>query len=136
VVVFFLGATRLSNSAASRSLWLNERPSHSFSAVVMTRRSAALPYHGARRPIPIASRRRCTFHAAKGPRNPFQRCARVRAAVLRRRRIYNADEPMSEIVAKRLVEHLQRSGFVLMKRPPIGGGAALGRGLEGLRNGG
>jgi hypothetical protein len=25
---------------------------------------------------------------------------------------------MAEIVAKRLVEHLQRSGFVVMKRPP------------------
>jgi len=35
------------------------------------------------------------------------------------------------IVAKRLVEHLERSGFVVMKRPPIRGGAALGRGFEG-----
>jgi hypothetical protein len=46
-----------------------------------------------------------------------------------RKRTHNADELMSEIVAKRLVEHLQRSGFVVMKRPPIGGGAALGRGF-------
>jgi hypothetical protein len=30
---------------------------------------------------------------------------------------------MSAIVAKRLVEHLERSGFVLLKRPPIGGAA-------------
>jgi hypothetical protein len=34
---------------------------------------------------------------------------------------------ISATVAKRLVEHLERSGFVVMKRPPIGGGAALGR---------
>jgi hypothetical protein len=45
-----------------------------------------------------------------------------------RKRVHNADELMSEIVAKRLVEHLERSGFVVMKKPPIDGGAALGRG--------
>jgi hypothetical protein len=28
------------------------------------------------------------------------------------------------------VRHLERAGFVVMKRPPIGGGAALGRGYE------
>ncbi len=48
-----------------------------------------------------------------------------------RKRIHNADELMSEIVAKRLVEHLERAGFVVMKRRPVGGGAALGRGFEG-----
>jgi len=37
---------------------------------------------------------------------------------------------MAEIVAKRLVEHLERAGFVLMKRPAEVGVAALGRGLE------
>ncbi len=40
---------------------------------------------------------------------------------------------MAEIVAKRLVEHLERAGFVVMKRPADIGGAALGRGLRGLR---
>jgi len=48
-----------------------------------------------------------------------------------RKRFRNADGLMSPIVAERLVEHLERSGFVVMKRPPIGGGAALGRGFEG-----
>ena len=48
-----------------------------------------------------------------------------------RKRVHNADEIMAEIVAKRLVEHLERGGFVIMKRPAIGGGAALGRGFEG-----
>ncbi|MGO9684178.1 MAG: hypothetical protein ACLPTZ_16630 [Beijerinckiaceae bacterium] len=48
-----------------------------------------------------------------------------------RKRVHNADEVMSGIVAKRLVEHLERAGFVVMKKPPIGGGAALGRGHEG-----
>ena len=48
-----------------------------------------------------------------------------------RKRVHNADEIMAEIVAKRLVEHLERSGFVIMKRPADIGGAALGRGFEG-----
>ena len=48
-----------------------------------------------------------------------------------RKRVHNADELMAEIVAKRLIEHLERAGFVVMKKPPIGGGAALARGFEG-----
>ena len=48
-----------------------------------------------------------------------------------RKRVHNADEITAEIVAKRLVEHLERSGFVIMKRPAEIGGAALGRGYEG-----
>lgn len=35
---------------------------------------------------------------------------------------------MAAIVAKRLVEHLERSGFFVMKRPPIPGHSTLGRG--------
>jgi hypothetical protein len=35
-----------------------------------------------------------------------------------RRRVRTADDAMARITAERLVEHLQRSGFVLMKRPP------------------
>jgi hypothetical protein len=34
-----------------------------------------------------------------------------------RKRIYQADEMMARITAERLVAHLQRSGYVLMKRP-------------------
>ena len=48
-----------------------------------------------------------------------------------RKRVHTADEIMAEIVAKRLVEHLERAGFVVMKRPPEIGGAALGRGFGG-----
>jgi hypothetical protein len=47
-----------------------------------------------------------------------------------RGRVHNADEIMAEIVAKRLVEHVERAGFVVMKRSPIVGGAALARGSE------
>jgi hypothetical protein len=47
-----------------------------------------------------------------------------------RKRTHSADEIMAEIVARRLVEHLERAGFVVMKRPPIEGGAALGRRAE------
>jgi hypothetical protein len=35
------------------------------------------------------------------------------------------------IVAKRLVAHLERSGFVVMKKPAAIGAAAIGRGYEG-----
>ncbi len=52
-----------------------------------------------------------------------------------RKRVHNADEIMAEILAKRLVEHLERAGFVVMQRAPIGGGAALGRGFEGWGQG-
>jgi hypothetical protein len=48
-----------------------------------------------------------------------------------RKRTYDAGEMMAGIVAKRLVEHLERCGFVVMKKPPIGGGAAIGRGHDG-----
>jgi len=43
-----------------------------------------------------------------------------------RKRVNDASEMMAAIVAKRLVEHLARSGFVVMKRPPISGAAAIG----------
>ena len=33
-----------------------------------------------------------------------------------RKRVHNADEIMAEVVAKRLVEHLERAGFVVMQR--------------------
>ena len=48
-----------------------------------------------------------------------------------RKRVNDSAEIMAEIVAKRLVEDLERSGFVVMKKPPIGGGAAIGRGHDG-----
>src|SRR5208283_546197 len=48
-----------------------------------------------------------------------------------RKRVHNADEIMAEIVAARLVGHLERAEFVVMKRPAGVGAAALGRGFEG-----
>lgn len=35
-----------------------------------------------------------------------------------RKRVRQADTFMARITAERLVEHLQRSGFVVLKRPP------------------
>ena len=35
-----------------------------------------------------------------------------------RKRVHQADDAMARITADRLVRHLERSGFVLMKRPP------------------
>jgi hypothetical protein len=48
-----------------------------------------------------------------------------------RKRVHNADELMAEIVVKPLVEHLERTGFVVMKRPAEIGATALGPGFEG-----
>jgi hypothetical protein len=47
-----------------------------------------------------------------------------------RRRVHHADEYMAAIAAERVVRHLERAGFVVMKKPPIDGHAALGRGFE------
>ncbi len=49
-----------------------------------------------------------------------------------RKRVHNADEIMSDIVAKRLVEHLERAGFVVMKRPATGGGHRAGPRIRGV----
>ena len=35
-----------------------------------------------------------------------------------RKRVHHADDTMARIAADRLVQHLQRSGFVVMKVPP------------------
>jgi hypothetical protein len=35
-----------------------------------------------------------------------------------RKRTRDADAMMADIVAKRLAEHLRRSGYVIMRRPP------------------
>jgi hypothetical protein len=47
-----------------------------------------------------------------------------------RKRKHDAGEIMAAIVARRLVEHLERAGFVVMKKPPAVGAGALGRGFE------
>jgi len=47
-----------------------------------------------------------------------------------RKRAHDADTFMAEIVAKRLVEHLERSRFVVMKRPVAArGGSGVMRGF-------
>ena len=40
-----------------------------------------------------------------------------------RKRVHDSSEMMAAIVAKRLGQHLERSGFVVMKRPPLSGSA-------------
>jgi hypothetical protein len=37
---------------------------------------------------------------------------------------------MAAIAAERVVRHLERAGFVVLKKPPEIGGAALGQGFE------
>jgi hypothetical protein len=38
---------------------------------------------------------------------------------------------MAAIAAARVVRHLERAGFVVMKRPPLGGHSAVGQGFKG-----
>ena len=45
-----------------------------------------------------------------------------------RRRNHEAAEIMARIVARRLVDHLAQSGFVVMRKPPALGDAAIGPG--------
>jgi hypothetical protein len=48
-----------------------------------------------------------------------------------RKRVHTADEYMAAITAERVVRHLERAGFVVMKKPPSGGHAEIGRGFGG-----
>ena len=48
-----------------------------------------------------------------------------------RKRKHDAAEYMAAIAAERVVRHLERAGFVVMKKPPPCGHSALGRGFEG-----
>ena len=47
------------------------------------------------------------------------------------RRVWQADEYMAVITAKRLIEHLALDGFVVLRLSPLGGHSALGQGFEG-----
>jgi len=49
-----------------------------------------------------------------------------------RKRQHDADAFMADIVAKRLVRYLERARYVVMKRPPLGGHSAIGRGFGAL----
>lgn len=48
-----------------------------------------------------------------------------------RKRVHYADEYMARIAAERIVQHLEQAQFVVMRKPPLGGHSALGRGHEG-----
>jgi hypothetical protein len=48
-----------------------------------------------------------------------------------RKRQHDSDAFMADIVAKRLVRYLERARYVVMKRPPLGGHSAIGRGFKG-----
>ena len=39
-----------------------------------------------------------------------------------RKRVHDLDRSMAAIAADRIVRHLERSGYVVMKRPPVRGG--------------
>ena len=59
------------------------------------------------------------------PADPGDLAAALALALLSdgRKRLHQGDEVIARIVARRQVEHLERAGFVVMKRPPTGGGS-------------
>jgi hypothetical protein len=50
-----------------------------------------------------------------------------------RKRVHRADEYMAAIAAARVVRHLERAGFVVLKKPPLGGHPAVGHEFEPSR---
>ena len=62
------------------------------------------------------------FACADPPRAPVTGLSlgRLGGAVEGRKRVHNADEYMAAIAAERVVRHLERAGFGVMKRLPIG----------------
>jgi hypothetical protein len=42
-----------------------------------------------------------------------------------RKRVHDSDQMMASIVAQRIVRHLENCGYVLMKKPPLGGSTPL-----------
>ena len=54
------------------------------------------------------------------PADPGELAAALAFALLfdGRKRLHLADEVIAKIAARRQVEHLERAGFVVMKRPP------------------
>jgi hypothetical protein len=49
----------------------------------------------------------------------------------RRKRVHSGDEYMAAITAERLVRYLDKAGFVVMKKQPIGGHSQIGQGSQG-----
>ena len=47
-----------------------------------------------------------------------------------RKRVHDFETFTARIAADRIVRHLERCGYVVMKRPPIGGSAQVGRGFN------
>jgi hypothetical protein len=47
-----------------------------------------------------------------------------------RKRVHDADAFMGKIAADRIVRHLEKARYVVMKKPPLGGHSAVGRGFE------
>jgi hypothetical protein len=46
-----------------------------------------------------------------------------------KKRWHDADEVMAAIVARRLIRYRDRAGYVVMKRPPLGGHSQVARGF-------
>jgi hypothetical protein len=82
----------------------------------------------------IGYRRRWPTPATKSSPSNSNDLAAALAFALKfdgRKRWHDADGFMADIVAKRLVRRRERAGYLVMKRPPLGGHSQIGRGFEG-----
>ncbi len=78
---------------------------------------------------PLAERTRRELAAPLSPAEP-EDVVKAIAFGLRfesGRRVWQADEYMAVITAKRLIEHLTLDGFVVLTLPPVSGHSAVGR---------
>jgi len=84
---------------------------------------------------PLLADVRCLFYLVRmpdrdpklTPADPSDIAGSVAFALLNsgRKRVHDSDQMMASIVAQRIVAHLERSGYVLMKKPPLTGSAPL-----------
>jgi hypothetical protein len=88
------------------------------------------------RSSPSAIVRGCPDDEKLTPADPSDIADSIAFALLfsGRKRVHDSDKYMAAIVADRIVRHLERAGFVVMKKPPApGGGDNPGRtGTPGL----
>ncbi len=76
-------------------------------------------------------RGRCLAHCSSAITSRTADCS-IRGAsepgLQGRKRVHDLDVFMADIVADRLVRYLDRLGYVVMKKPPLGGHSNIARG--------
>jgi hypothetical protein len=64
------------------------------------------------------------------PYPPIKRTQSPSPYAIETERVHQGEEYMAQIAAERIVEHLARSRFVVMQKPPLGGHSAIDKGFD------